>query len=106
MMAPQYHLHFFSPVFSLAHVNATSPRSGHETPHHRQTPWASEQVRSRWTERRECPRYFFHVIDGHEMLDTVGTVLAGGSAGRSHRGLRRDAEGLGRHVLEQRPMAS
>ena len=23
------------------------------------------------------PRYFFHVIDGHELLDTVGTVLAG-----------------------------
>jgi len=29
------------------------------------------------------PRYFFHVIDGHEMRDTVGTVLAGEAEART-----------------------
>ena len=29
------------------------------------------------------PRYFFHVIDGKEMLDTVGTVLAGEAEARA-----------------------
>ena len=29
------------------------------------------------------PRYFFHVIDGDEMLDTVGTVLAGETEARA-----------------------
>ena len=29
------------------------------------------------------PRYFFHVIDGKEMLDTVGTVLAGEAEART-----------------------
>ena len=29
------------------------------------------------------PRYFFHVIDGHEMPDTVGTVLAGEAEARA-----------------------
>jgi hypothetical protein len=29
------------------------------------------------------PRYFFHVIDGHETLDTVGTVLAGEAEARA-----------------------
>jgi len=28
-------------------------------------------------------RYFFHVIDGHEMLDTEGTVLAGEAEARA-----------------------
>src|SRR5215204_1661772 len=49
-------------------------------PHHRQTPWASvteSKVRSRLNGARRMPRYFFHVLDGKEMLDTVGTVLAG-----------------------------
>src|SRR6187200_2318629 len=36
-----------------------------------------------WTERGECLRYFFHVIDGKEMLDTVGTVLAGEAEARA-----------------------
>jgi hypothetical protein len=29
------------------------------------------------------PRYFLHVIDGKEMLDTVGTVLAGVTEARA-----------------------
>ena len=29
------------------------------------------------------PRYFFHVIDGDEMLDSVGTVLAGETEART-----------------------
>ena len=36
-----------------------------------------------WTERRECLAIFFHVIDGKEMLDTVGTVLAGVAKARA-----------------------
>ena len=47
--------------------------------HHRQTPWASvteSRVRSRRDGAPRTPRYFFQVIDGKEMLDTVGTVEA------------------------------
>jgi hypothetical protein len=29
------------------------------------------------------PRYFFHVIDGHEMRDTEGTVFAGEADARA-----------------------
>jgi len=54
-------------------------------------------VRSRLDGAPRMPRYFFHVIDGKEMLDTGRHRACGrsGRAGRSHRGLRRDAEDLG-----------
>jgi len=34
------------------------------------------------------PRYFFHIIDGKEMLDTVGTVLAGEAEARAEAMLK------------------
>ena len=55
-------------------------------PHRRQTPWASVTESKRapaLTERRTCLAISFHVIDGQEILDTEGTVLAGEAEART-----------------------
>ena len=54
------------------------------------------------------PRYFFHVIDGKDLPDNVGTVLANAAEARAEAIVFSGAmlKDFGDHVLEQWPMAS
>jgi hypothetical protein len=53
------------------------------------------------------PRYFFHVIDGIETIDSEGTVLENVEEARAEAiVLSGDAARQRRQVLEQRPVAA